>query len=220
MPIPVRFNTAWSFHPLFLTFQSLADIKFLHPTRHCLSNNQSYLYRFLILHTSRRRISNNPERTQPRLCLPFLLPADTRQMASVRPPGSQLRPWPDPPPHTHPTATHTARLDSWPRTRANENTLFSWRRGETRPCFDWTADSELCLKSFICWRYSNETVMPIWLLENESFCHTLKKTLLGVWCGGGFFKMRILCFWKTPRSRNMMTQCHVCVHWTSSSFDY
>lgn len=53
-----------------------------------------------------------------------------------------------------PSATHEALADSWPRTRANENTHSSpglkreEGEGGKNPCFDWTADSEVCLNFF------------------------------------------------------------------------
>lgn len=86
-------------------------------------------------------------------------PQTTQQMASVQPqvsstgPGLfQLRGSP-PLPHTQlwPTAglvpgqmkTHTITHSSPGLERERER-----KRGGRRPCFDWTADSELCLKFF------------------------------------------------------------------------
>lgn len=101
-----------------------------------------------------------------------------------------------------PPPPHTGRADSWPSTRANENTHITqtalpWAvRGENAPpAHDWTADPELCLKYFSSghsWGYSNERVMP------RKNMLDFKKEVLFYSCEGDFlltcnFKA-VVCF--------------------------
>ena len=140
-------------------------------------------------------------------------------MAPVQGPGFQHRPWPallhgSPPlPHTQlwPTA---GLVPGQMKTHTITHTLLSWvgERGKQHPRYDWTADSELCLKFFMWTQleiFKCDILMAVCTIEVKNwvffFCHTLFERLpMFCWVSlewVALLRWGLLAFGKTLRAR-------------------
>lgn len=121
--------------------------------------------------------------------------------------------------HTHSSGRQLASYQGkWKHTLLH--TLFSWvgERGKQRPCYDWTADSELCLKFFMWTQleiFKCDILMAVCTIEVKnwvfSFCRTLFERLpMFCWVSlewVALLRWGLLAFGKTLRA-HLQTRVH------------
>lgn len=193
MQSPVGFNTTWSFTP---------PLPFPSPLPLWNSSQPTQLFEQFIL------LPQLPdEHTEEYLITPQFSPSFSPRTTSKWPLSSPrfqapalarsalLRGSP-PPPHTQLCST-AGLVPGQMKTHTITHSSPGSERGEKRPCFDWTADSELCLKFFhLLEIFKWESVMLSWEI-GFLCCHILFERLSSL-CWDSLDEDFIFAFGKAP----------------------